>query len=62
MQFINEADYNKRTLYCWAKLYINQLKECGNYTDLKKSHRNTYIKFHINYRYIEISLKIQNKK
>jgi len=36
IQITDEADYDKRALYYWAKLYSNQLKESGDYAELEK--------------------------
>jgi predicted transposase/invertase (TIGR01784 family) len=33
----DEADYNKRALYYWAKLYTDQLKEAEDYANLSKA-------------------------
>jgi len=37
IQICNEADYNKRALYYWAKLYTEQLKETEGYDQLSKA-------------------------
>lgn len=37
IQIGNEADYQKRALYYWAKLYTQQLKESEDYTQLSKA-------------------------
>jgi predicted transposase/invertase (TIGR01784 family) len=37
MQIANEGDYDKRALYCWAKLYTSQLTEGVGYSDLNKT-------------------------
>jgi predicted transposase/invertase (TIGR01784 family) len=37
MQIAHEADYNKRALYYWAKLYTQQLKESEDYANLSKA-------------------------
>ena len=37
IQISDEADYDKRALYYWAKLYTGQLKERGQYSELNKS-------------------------
>jgi len=37
IQISNEADYNKRALYYWAKLYTEQLKEAEDYANLSKA-------------------------
>ena len=36
IQITDEADYNKRALYYWAKLYTDQLKESEDYSNLNK--------------------------
>ena len=36
IQVTDEADYDKRALYYWAKLYTEQLKVAGDYGDLDK--------------------------
>ena len=36
IQITDEADYDKRALYYWAKLYTEQLKESQEYSSLKK--------------------------
>lgn len=36
IQVTDEADYDKRALYYWAKLYTEQLKVSGDYGDLDK--------------------------
>lgn len=36
IQITDEADYNKRALYYWAKLYTEQLKESDDYSTLNK--------------------------
>ena len=37
IQISDEADYNKRALYYWAKLYTEQLKEAEDYSNLSKA-------------------------
>lgn len=37
IQISDEADYNKRALYYWAKLYTEQLKETEDYGQLSKA-------------------------
>lgn len=37
IQICDEADYNKRALYYWAKLYTEQLKESDDYSTLTKA-------------------------
>ena len=37
IQICDEADYNKRALYYWAKLYTEQLKESADYGTLSKA-------------------------
>ena len=37
IQLIDEASYDKRALYYWAKLYTKQLKLGENYSDLNKA-------------------------
>lgn len=37
IQITDEADYNKRALYYWAKLYTEQLKEADDYSNLAKA-------------------------
>jgi predicted transposase/invertase (TIGR01784 family) len=37
IQICDEADYNKRALYYWAKLYTEQLKEADDYGMLSKA-------------------------
>jgi predicted transposase/invertase (TIGR01784 family) len=37
IQITDEADYDKRALYYWAKLYTEQLKEGQDYTNLSKA-------------------------
>ena len=37
MQVADEADYDKRALYYWAKLYTEQLKEGNDYSRLSKA-------------------------
>ncbi len=37
IQISNEADYDKRALYYWAKLYTEQLKESEDYGNLSKA-------------------------
>lgn len=37
IQITDEADYDKRALYYWAKLYTNQLKEAEDYSSLAKA-------------------------
>ncbi len=37
IQISDEADYNKRALYYWAKLYTEQLKARGDYGELCKA-------------------------
>jgi len=37
IQLCDEADYNKRALYYWAKLYTEQLKESEDYGTLSKA-------------------------
>ena len=36
IQISDEADYNKRALYYWARLYTEQLKESEDYGQLSK--------------------------
>jgi len=36
IQITDEADYDKRALYYWARIHTNQLKEGENYTQLTK--------------------------
>ena len=36
IQITDEADYNKRALYYWTKLYTDQLKESKDYASLNK--------------------------
>ena len=36
IQITDEADYDKRALYYWAKLYTDQLKESEDYSTLEK--------------------------
>ena len=36
MQIADEADYDKRALYYWAKLYTDQLKQSEGYSKLEK--------------------------
>ena len=36
IQITDEADYDKRALYYWARLYTEQLKESEEYSSLKK--------------------------
>ena len=36
IQIADEADYDKRALYYWAKLYTDQLKQCEDYSKLEK--------------------------
>jgi len=36
IQITDEADYDKRALYYWARLYTEQLKEKGDYDSLEK--------------------------
>lgn len=36
IQITDEANYDKRALYYWAKLYAEQLKEAGGYATLEK--------------------------
>jgi predicted transposase/invertase (TIGR01784 family) len=36
IQISDEADYDKRALYYWAKLYSDQLKEAEDYSNLSK--------------------------
>src|SRR3990167_2990568 len=37
IQISDEADYNKKALYYWAKLYTEQLKEADDYGNLSKA-------------------------
>lgn len=37
IQISDEADYDKRTLYYWAKLYTEQLKAKQDYSNLSKA-------------------------
>lgn len=37
IQISDEADYDKRALYYWAKLYTQQLKEAQDYSKLSKA-------------------------
>lgn len=37
IQISNEVDYDKRALYYWAKLYIDQLKTSQDYSQLSKA-------------------------
>ena len=37
VQISDEADYNKRALYYWGKLYTEQLKESDDYSKLSKA-------------------------
>ena len=37
IQISDEADYDKRALYYWAKLYTDQLKEASDYSTLSKA-------------------------
>lgn len=37
IQISDEADYNKRALYYWAKLYTEQLKTADDYANLSKA-------------------------
>ncbi|CAN0577811.1 unnamed protein product [Ectocarpus sp. 12 AP-2014] len=37
IQITDEADYDKRALFYWAKLYTEQLKEAGEYSELNKA-------------------------
>ncbi len=37
IQLSDEADYNKRALYYWGKLYTDQLKESDDYAKLSKA-------------------------
>ncbi|TSJ81045.1 MAG: Rpn family recombination-promoting nuclease/putative transposase [Candidatus Cardinium sp.] len=37
IQITNEADYDKRALYYWAKLYTDQLKAAQHYSTLNKA-------------------------
>ncbi|KJV90526.1 Rpn family recombination-promoting nuclease/putative transposase [Rickettsia bellii] len=37
IQVTDEADYDKRPLYYWAKMYTQQLKEGANYSELNKA-------------------------
>jgi predicted transposase/invertase (TIGR01784 family) len=37
IQLSDEADYDKRALYCWAKLYTEQLKKGEDYGSLSKA-------------------------
>ena len=37
MQIIDEADYDKRALYYWGKLYAEQMKKSSNYDALQKT-------------------------
>ena len=42
IQISDEADYNKRALYYWAKLYTEQLKSNEDYSYLSKSYWHPY--------------------
>lgn len=37
IQVTDEANYDKRALYYWAKLYVGQLKEGSRYSELNKT-------------------------
>lgn len=37
IQVTDEADYDKRALYYWAKMYTEQLKEVADYSELNKT-------------------------
>ncbi len=37
IQITDEADYDKRALYYWAKLYTEQLKSGEEYSSLSKA-------------------------
>ena len=37
IQITDEADYDKRALYYWAKLYTEQLKQAQDYSNLNKT-------------------------
>ncbi|HJD59660.1 MAG TPA: Rpn family recombination-promoting nuclease/putative transposase [Rickettsia endosymbiont of Omalisus fontisbellaquei] len=37
IQVTDEADYDKRALYYWAKMYTEQLKEGSDYSELNKT-------------------------
>jgi predicted transposase/invertase (TIGR01784 family) len=37
VQISDEADYDKRALYYWAKLYTEQLKQSSDYSELRKA-------------------------
>ena len=42
IQITDEADYDKRALYYWAKLYTEQLKSGEDYSELEKVNRNSH--------------------
>lgn len=49
MQIVDEIDYNKRSLYSWARVYSNQIQQGDSYDKLKKT-----IAIHIlNFTFIE---------
>jgi predicted transposase/invertase (TIGR01784 family) len=57
MQLTDEADYDKRALYYWAKIYTEQLKKSENYSKLEKA-----IGIHIlNFTSIHESAKYHNE-
>ena len=48
IQISDEADYDKRALYYWSKLYIGQMKERGQYSELNKAIAvYTYLTFYL---------------
>ena len=46
MQITDEADYDKRALYYWAKIYAEQLKTSENYSQLEKAIGIHILNFH----------------
>ncbi|ABE05495.1 unknown [Rickettsia bellii RML369-C] len=50
IQVTDEADYDKRPLYYWAKMYTQQLKEGANYSELNKA-IGIHILFYKHYKY-----------
>jgi predicted transposase/invertase (TIGR01784 family) len=46
IQISDEADYDKRALYYWAKLYTEQLKSAGEYSLLSKAVGIHILNFH----------------
>ena len=44
IQITDEADYDKRALYYWGKLYTEQLKTSEDYSKLHKNHRLFFTK------------------